>query len=173
MQLKVPIPRRPQGLTAEQQGSDAIVALSWQAALDADGAAVEGYNVYRRLEPGGSYALVNAEPVADTEFVDTGLTLGTRYYYVVRAVDALGVESVDSESVSIVIPVVASLSGSGSGGGGGGGGCFISSAQTSFNSDLMRSLALLGVMLILGLLLKSLRRGTQRTSSSDCPVDTT
>jgi hypothetical protein len=128
MQLKVPIPRRPTGLTAEQQGSDAVVALNWQAALDADGAAVDGYNVYRKTAVDANYSLITGQAVTGTGFTDEDLTLGTRYYYVVRSVDALGVESVDSESVSIVIPVpTASLSSSGSGGGGGGGGgCFIS-----------------------------------------------
>ena len=45
----------------------------------------------------------------------TLLANGDAYYYVVRSVDADGIESVDSESVSIVIPVpAASLSGTAS-----------------------------------------------------------
>jgi hypothetical protein len=153
MQLKVPIPRRPTGFTAEQQGTKAVIEFSWQAAVDADGNAVGGYNVYRKTAADTGYSLITSQPVTGTGFTDEDVTLATRYYYVVRAVDADGVESVDSESVSIVVPVpTASLSSSGSGGGGGGG-CFISSAQTSFNSDGMLSLALVGLLVILALMI--------------------
>jgi hypothetical protein len=161
MQLKVPIPRRPQGLTAEQQGTDAIVALSWQAAVDADGAAVAGYHVYRRPGSGGSYQLVSDELVAGTQWVDIGLTLGTRYYYMVRAVDALGVYSVDSESVSIVVPVpTASLAGSSSGSSNGSSSgrsgvpvvCFVSTAKGSINPDFIGSWIFFGLIMVLGVL---------------------
>ena len=60
--------------------------------------------------------------------------------------------------MSIVLSAPAaslSTAASGSGGGGGGGGwCFISSAQKSFNRDIMRGLALLGLIIILGLLIQ-------------------
>ncbi|MCK5202700.1 MAG: hypothetical protein KAR15_02465, partial [Desulfobacterales bacterium] len=172
MELKVPIPRRPSGLVVEQQGP-AAVALNWRAATDADGNAVAGYNVYRKTAADVGYSLINSRPVTAAGFSDANVTIGTRYYYVVRSVDADGTESVDSESVSIVLSAPAtSLSGTSSGSGGGGGGaCFISSAQKAFSRDIMRGVAIFGVIVILGLLLKGPRahgarpkfdRGTRR-----------
>jgi len=58
--LKVPLPRRPVGLTALQQG--AAVALAWNAALDCDGRAVAGYNLYRRASTEESYSRLNSTP---------------------------------------------------------------------------------------------------------------
>ena len=49
MVLKVPLPRRPEGLTAE--GAIDAITLDWQAAVDAAGNAVDGYNLYRSLTP--------------------------------------------------------------------------------------------------------------------------
>jgi hypothetical protein len=70
-------------------------------------------------------------------------------------VDADGTESVDAEAVSIVPSAPAtSLAGAASGGGGGGGGCFISAAQIFFNRDGLLAWALVGFMVILGLMIK-------------------
>jgi hypothetical protein len=160
MALKVPIPRRPDGLAAEQQGTDAIVALSWNAAVDA--------NVYRKAGSDGIYVMVNSELIADTEFTDENISLGTRYYYTVRAVDADGTESVDAEAVSIVPSAPAtSLAGAASGGGGGGGGCFISSTQTAFNRDIMQGLAILGfIVMVWKLIIRIKALGLWRQPSS-------
>ncbi len=153
MQLKVPIPRRPTGMVAEQQGTDAAVAFSWRAAVDADGAAVDGYNVYRKTAADAGYSLITSQPVTGTGFTDEDVTPGTRYYYMVRAVDADGLESVDSESVSFVVPVpTASLAGSG-GGGGSSGGCFVSTANNDGRFASMGGLVLLGLMIILGFII--------------------
>jgi hypothetical protein len=173
MALKVPIPRRPDGLAAQQQGMTAV-ALSWNAADDADGNPVAGYNLYRRPAADGAYSIINTALVADNGFVDESVTLGTRYYYVVRAVDGDGTESVDSESVSIVLSApVTALSGSGSGGGGGGG-CFISSAQEAFNQDIMQGLAFLGIVVLLWRLImriKARRRESGSRSQSPLQID--
>ena len=171
MALKVPIPGRPAGLAAEQT-AEHHVALSWNAAEDADGSPVAGYNIYRRLATDGAYSIINAAPVNSTGFVDENVALGTRYYYVVRSVDGDGTESVDSESVSIVLSApAASIAGSrSSGGGGGGGGCFISSAQEAFNQDIMHGLAFLGIVVILWRLIMRIKtrgRGRGRRSSSN------
>ena len=73
-----------------------------------------------------------------------------RYYYALRSVDADGIESADSESVSIVpSAAAASLSSSGSGSGPAVAVCFISTTQMAFNPDIMRGLAILGFIAIL------------------------
>ena len=81
---------------------------------DAGGNPAAGYNVYRKLGAEGVYVKINTAVVDETEFIDEGVILGSRYYYVVRSVDGDGTESVNSESVSIVPSAPAtSLGGSG------------------------------------------------------------
>jgi len=123
------------------------VALSWNAALDCDGRAVPGYNLYRRASTEESYSLLNSTPITALRYTDTvtaALTAGEIFYYVVSAVDADGDESVKSEPR---LPTSAQPSatmaggagndtgdgssggdGGGTGSASGGGGCFISSA---------------------------------------------
>jgi hypothetical protein len=80
---------------------------------------VAGYNIYYAQSAAGPFSKINAQPISDTIFLDSGSG-----YYAVSAVDAGGIESVLSAAVR---PAAAS---SGSGGGGGGGaGCFITTAQ--------------------------------------------
>ncbi len=128
MQLKVPLPRRPIAVSAT--GQKGAIYLQWDAALDCDGSAVAGYNIYRSTTAGGSYTRINTSPVTSTSYVDAAtassmaadvINTGQPYYYVVKAVDGSDDESVASEEVSAVASSV-------SGGGGGGGGCFITSA---------------------------------------------
>ncbi|HLL88726.1 MAG TPA: discoidin domain-containing protein, partial [Tepidisphaeraceae bacterium] len=71
------------------------VDLSWGAALTAT-----GYNVYRGTAPGvyGSTP-INASPLTATSYTDLNLTPSTRYYYVVRAINAAGT-SIASDEVS-------------------------------------------------------------------------
>jgi hypothetical protein len=165
MKLKVPLPGRPAGLTAAQTDRVAV-SLSWQSAADADGHAVAGYNVYRSTSASGGYSPINAAVVTGITYQDDSVAAGTRYYYTVTSVDSSGDESVTSESVSIVPAALATnLSGSAtvSGGGGGGAVCFVSTAQEAFKRDVMRGLAVLGVIVIFGLLLKGHRaQGSRR-----------
>jgi hypothetical protein len=74
-------PAAPVGLTAVP--GDRLVSLAWNASPEPD---VTGYQVYRSLIAGGPYAFLVATP--STTRVDTGLTNGVTYYYVVTAVDA-------------------------------------------------------------------------------------
>ncbi len=83
-------PAVPTGLLAT--AGNAQVALSWTASSDAS-----SYHVKRGTTTGGPYAQV-ATPVA-ANFIDTGLTNGTTYFYVVSALDAIG-ESANSAQAS-------------------------------------------------------------------------
>jgi hypothetical protein len=59
MTLKVPLPRWPEGL----QGAfnlDGEVELSWDAAVDCNGDAVAGYNIYRGTDPSSALVKVNS-----------------------------------------------------------------------------------------------------------------
>jgi len=73
-----PVP--PTGLVAT--AGDGQVELDW-----ADNPEVTGiqYNVLRSTTAGGPYLQVNIDPLSDSEYLDTGLTNGTTYYYVVEA----------------------------------------------------------------------------------------
>jgi glycosidase/fibronectin type 3 domain-containing protein len=93
-QVDLEPPAAPAGLQVISEGN-ARVALSWNAVSGA-----ESYNVYRSPVSGGGYVKANGSPVTGTTFTDTGLRNATKYYYVVRAVDAPGNESGDSNEVS-------------------------------------------------------------------------
>jgi fibronectin type 3 domain-containing protein len=76
----------PTGLTATASNSQ--VALQWNAVARA-----ASYNVLRSLTNGGTYSLVGS--VTTTNFTDSGLANdGTTYYYVVTAMNAVGVSAV-------------------------------------------------------------------------------
>jgi hypothetical protein len=85
------------------------VSLSWTASAGAT-----GYNVERSTTTGGPYTKV-ASPTA-TSYVDTGVTAGTTYYYVVAAVNASGTSGLSAQvsatpsgltSVSVSVNVLA------------------------------------------------------------------
>jgi hypothetical protein len=83
-------PAAPTGLQAT--AGNAQVTLSWSASTGAT-----GYNVKRSTTNGSGYALVSAS--ATTGYIDTGLTNGTTYYYVVTALNTSG-ESGNSNQAS-------------------------------------------------------------------------
>jgi glycosidase/chitodextrinase len=76
-------PAAPTALTAKSRGATSI-GLSWTAPGDAD---LYGYVIYRSTTPGGAGVEVGRTDAATTKFVDTGLTTGATYYYVVKALD--------------------------------------------------------------------------------------
>ena len=84
------VPAVPGGLVAT--AGNAQVSLTWTASTGAT-----SYHVKRATVSGGPYTQVGA-PTASS-YTDTGLTNGTKYYYVVSAVDAAG-ESANSAQVS-------------------------------------------------------------------------
>ncbi|MGW5737471.1 MULTISPECIES: fibronectin type III domain-containing protein [Streptomyces] len=78
------------------------VRLSWYGVpYGSDESPVTGYRVYRSAQPGVTKE--NAEvshATSDTQFVDRGLTGGTKYYYAVATVNEDGLESALSPEVS-------------------------------------------------------------------------
>jgi hypothetical protein len=103
--LKIPLPRMPSGVAAYRENNN--VRISWNAALDSNGNAVAGYNIYRASSPAGPYSKVNTELVTGIEFVDTQEEVGIEEagesggsYYGVTAVDSFGDESAQSLGIS-------------------------------------------------------------------------
>ena len=84
-------PSAPQSLTAS--AGDKQVKLTWTAGTHAI-----RYNVKRSTTPGGPYAVV-ATNVRSLQHIDTGLSNGTTYYYVVSGANVLG-ESGNSPEAS-------------------------------------------------------------------------
>jgi hypothetical protein len=76
------------------------VALTW----DAGTMSVAGYNVYRSMVSGSSYAKLNASPVGAVNYADPSVQSGKTYYYVATSVDAGGNESVYSNEVFAIVP---------------------------------------------------------------------
>jgi len=150
--LKIPLPRMPTGVTAVRQ--DNGVRISWNAALDSNGNAVAGYNIYRAGSPAGPYSKINTALVTGTEFIDTGGAVvgaesatGTgSAYYAVSSEDDDGDES--AQSLGISPAAMGSSSGSG-GGGGSGGGCFIDTVSQSMSGQGLWLVVLLTVGLAL------------------------
>src|SRR4029079_9250898 len=94
-------PANPTGLTATP--GDKTAALAWKANTESD---LAGYNVYRSTTPGGPYSKDNTALVTTNSYNDTGLTNGTKYYWVVQAVDTTPNASVNSNEASTT-PVAA------------------------------------------------------------------
>jgi len=84
------VPSAPAGVTAVAGNQQ--VTLTWTASA---GAAT--YHVKRTATSGGPYT--QAGTAATTSYIDSGLTDGTKYYYVVSAMNSVG-ESANSTEVS-------------------------------------------------------------------------
>jgi hypothetical protein len=149
MALKIPLPRMPTGVQAIRK--DNGVRITWNAALDSNGNAVAGYNIYRAGSPAGPYSKINTELVTDTVFIDIGAVVGAASgagggggYYAVTSEDADGDES--AQSLGISPAAIASSSGSG----GGGGGCFIDTVSHSMPKQWIWLLVLFIIAIAVG-----------------------
>ena len=77
------VPAAPTGLKA--LSGNAQVSLTWNASAGA-----ANYDVYRGTTTGGESATPIATGITNTTFTNTGLTIGTTYFYVVTAVNVSG-----------------------------------------------------------------------------------
>jgi hypothetical protein len=77
------------------------VTLTWAASTSSN---ITGYNVYRGATSGGPYTKLNSSVLAATTYTDSAVEAGQTYYYVTTAVNSLGVESIDSNQATAVIP---------------------------------------------------------------------
>ncbi len=99
---------------------NALVNLSWTAAVGFVGYSVSGYSVGRSTVSGGPYTFTSVGAVLSNSV--TGLTNGTPYYFIVRAFDPNSLVIATSTQVSATPTAPASPPPSDGGGGGGGGG---------------------------------------------------
>lgn len=91
-------PLPPTGVTSVPGPGSTSVTVSWSAITN--DIYLDGYNVYQSTTSGGPYNLVNSSPVSANSFTVTGLKLSTTYYFAVKSVDTLGLESAPSKEVN-------------------------------------------------------------------------
>lgn len=87
-------PPPPTGLSATAASEQ--IALNWSNSPAQD---LAGYNVFRSTTASGPFSRINTSLVLTSDYSDTGLVNGTRYYYVVTAIDLAAQESNPSASV--------------------------------------------------------------------------
>nr|3MPC_A Chain A, Fn3-like protein [Acetivibrio thermocellus ATCC 27405]3MPC_B Chain B, Fn3-like protein [Acetivibrio thermocellus ATCC 27405] len=93
----VSAPAFPTGLSAVLDSSGNTANLTWNAAPGAN-----SYNVKRSTKSGGPYTTI-ATNITSTNYTDTGVATGTKYYYVVSAVSN-GVETLNSAEAILQYP---------------------------------------------------------------------
>ena len=81
-------------------GKAHTVTLTWKPSPSH----VPGYNVYRKSKSETDYRKMNSSLVEGLKYIDTTVQSGATYHYIVRAVDADGHESVNSQEFTVVIP---------------------------------------------------------------------
>jgi hypothetical protein len=89
------VPEAPASL--EAMGGSEQVQLTWVPVEAAD-----GYHVLRSANAGGPYATV-AHGVEDTTYIDTDVTEGESYYYVVHALNDIGESAASPEAMGTVL----------------------------------------------------------------------
>ena len=77
------------------------VTLNWSPSSSSN---ITGYNVYRGSQSGGPFGMLNSGLDAATHYIDSNVTAGQTYFYVVTAVDTSGTQSSYSNQVQANIP---------------------------------------------------------------------
>ncbi len=96
------IPTTPSGLIAGGTLTD--VLLDWDDNVEPEGD-LDGYNILRSTTAGGPYTQLNGALLPTSDYVDSAVTNGPTYYYVVTAVDLGANESGQSaEAQAAVTP---------------------------------------------------------------------
>ena len=92
-------PSAPGTLSASATSTSKI-ALSWVPST-AGSSCVVTYSIYRDTTAGfapGAGNLITTAPQSGTTYTDTGLSVGTTYYYVVEAIDSSGTSPVSNQA---------------------------------------------------------------------------
>jgi fibronectin type 3 domain-containing protein len=91
------------GISGTGASASHQVTLTWDAPSGSTDP-VAGYNVYRSTGGSSAYTLLNSAVDTETTYVDTNVQSGANYDYVVKSVDASGVESTASNEATATIP---------------------------------------------------------------------
>lgn len=96
-------PSKPNNLTATAISTQ--ITLNWDVSTDNIG--VVGYNILRSTSSGANYVKINSS--ITNQFIDSGLSANTTYYYVVSAYDAAGNVSLNSSQTSALTGIATIL----------------------------------------------------------------
>jgi hypothetical protein len=89
------VPSAPQNLTATPAKGKGV-QLAWSVPASNGGSPITGYRIYRGTVAGGETLLTSVGNV--TSFKDTATTHGQTYYYIVKAVNAVGESPASNEA---------------------------------------------------------------------------
>lgn len=100
-------PAPPTALRASSNSSQ--IALDWTAST---GSGTITYNVYRSIFSGSGYTLI-ATNVSVNSYVDTTISRGINYYYVIQSANLVGTSNYSTEvnAISLAMPTSLSISG--------------------------------------------------------------
>jgi parallel beta-helix repeat protein len=82
-------PSTPTGLKVSNPTNNSL-KVSWKANPESD---VIGYLLFRAKSISGAFESIKAEPIENSNYIDTDLDENTTYYYKVRAIDDFGLKS--------------------------------------------------------------------------------
>ena len=103
----VPVPATSGPAAASALSASAVSPTQINLAWTDNATNEAGFAICRATNSGGPYFEVGTVPANTTNFVNTGLTENTSYYYVVRAGNAAGVATNSNEAMASTPPVVA------------------------------------------------------------------
>jgi hypothetical protein len=89
-----PVPR------LQSLGKHHTVTLTWRASTSP----VAGYNVYHSTTHGADYVMIYTSLIQGPTYTDKPVNNGVTYYYVTRAEDARGYQSLNSNETSATVP---------------------------------------------------------------------
>ncbi len=104
-QLPVNVPSSPLSLSAIYQGSAEAMFLSWNPPSSNGGYTISFYKIYRSTSSGMEVYLTYT---FSTNYFDSGLTSGQRYYYIITAVNTIGEGPGSNETSAIYSPTIPS-----------------------------------------------------------------
>jgi hypothetical protein len=97
-------PTAPTGLRAT--GQESGIALTWSPPASNGGSGITGYLIFRGVQAGRESATPVATTTA-TSYLDTTVSRGGLYFYVVKAVNAIGLSRPSDEAFAMLTPVIA------------------------------------------------------------------
>ncbi|MFS1513644.1 hypothetical protein VQL36_14560 [Chengkuizengella sp. SCS-71B] len=93
----VTLPTVPTGLSTTPEGGDGV-QLNWIESIGA-----ESYTIMRSEVSGGPYTTIESG-ISTTSYVDTNISKGITYYYVIKAINNAGESETSNEVMAITIP---------------------------------------------------------------------
>lgn len=91
------------GLSGMGTGAAPEVDLSWEAPTSSP-VTITAYRIYRSTGSSGSFSVINSTPAETVVYIDKAVVSGNSYSYIVKSVDATGIESIPSNQISVSVP---------------------------------------------------------------------